>query len=108
MGGGRVVASGTPAELKARLSHRTRVEVLVGEDATVDPHVLVEHLPGETRVRGKHLSAWVPAEDAIACLEKVIAAAGLEALEDVRLVSPTLEDVYLEVGGRTFEEEESR
>jgi ABC-2 type transport system ATP-binding protein len=107
MGGGRVVASGTPAELKARLSHRTRIEVVVSEDATIDPHTLVEHLPGETRVRGKHLSAWVPAEDAIPCLEKVIAAAGLESLEDVRLVSPTLEDVYLEVGGRTFEEEEA-
>ena len=108
MGGGRVVAAGTPAELKARLSHRTRVEVVVAEDATVDPQTLVGHITGETRVRGKHLSAWVPAEDAIPCLEKVIAAAGLESLEDVRLVSPTLEDVYLEVGGRTFEEEEER
>jgi ABC-2 type transport system ATP-binding protein len=106
MGGGRVVASGTPAELKSGLSHRTRVEVVVAEDATVDPQTLVGHIPGETRVRGKHLSAWVPAEDAIPCLEKIIAAAGLDALEDVRLVSPTLEDVYLEVGGRTFAEEE--
>ena len=106
MGGGRVVASGTPAELKARLSHRTRVEVVVAEDATVDPAALVEHIAGDARVRGKHLSAWVPAEDAIPCLEKVIAAAGLESLEDVRLVSPTLEDVYLEVGGKTFQEEE--
>ncbi|HEX2057809.1 MAG TPA: ABC transporter ATP-binding protein [Actinomycetota bacterium] len=107
MGAGKVVASGTPAELKARLSHRTRVEVVVAEDAAIEPAGLAGLVPGETRVRGKHLSAWVPAEDAIPCLEKVIAAAGLEALEDVRLVSPTLEDVYLEVGGRTFEEEES-
>lgn len=108
MGRGRVVASGTPAELKARLSHRTRVEVVVAADATVDPQALVQHVTGETRVRGKHLSAWVPAEDAIPCLEKIIAAAGLDALEDVRLVSPTLEDVYLDVGGKTFAEEESQ
>ena len=108
MGAGRVVAAGTPAELKARLSHRTRVEVVVAEDATIDPRMLVEHVTGETRIRGKHVSAWVAAEDAIPCLEKVIAVAGLESLEDVRLVSPTLEDVYLEVGGRTFEEEEAR
>ena len=108
MGAGKIVASGTPAELKARLSHRTRLEVVVAEDATVDPQTLVGHLGGETRVRGKHLSAWVPADDAIPSLEKVIAAAGLESLEDVRLVTPTLEDVYLEVGGMTFAEEESR
>ncbi|MFN2586905.1 MAG: ABC transporter ATP-binding protein [Actinomycetota bacterium] len=106
MGGGRIVAAGTPAELKSRLSHRTRLEVVVSEDATVDPQALVGHVGGEARVRGKHLSAWVPAEDAIPALEKLIAAAGLESLEDVRLVTPTLEDVYLDVGGRTFEEEE--
>ncbi|MDQ3916191.1 MAG: ABC transporter ATP-binding protein [Actinomycetota bacterium] len=107
MGGGKVVAAGTPSELKARLSHRTRIEVVVAEDATVEPQALVGHVVGETRVRGNHLSAWVPAEDAIPALEKIIAAAGLESLEDVRLVTPTLEDVYLEVGGRTFEEEEA-
>jgi ABC-2 type transport system ATP-binding protein len=106
MGAGKVVASGTPAELKAGLSHRTRLEVVVADDATVDPQTLVGHLGGDTRVRGKHVSAWVPADDAVPSLEKVIAAAGLESLEDVRLVTPTLEDVYLEVGGMTFAEEE--
>ncbi|MDQ3982029.1 MAG: ABC transporter ATP-binding protein [Actinomycetota bacterium] len=107
MGAGRVVASGTPASLKAGLAHRTRLEVVVSEDATVDPQALVGHIAGETRIRGRHLSAWVPADDAIPSLEKVIAAAGLESLEDVRLVTPTLEDVYLEVGGHTFEEDEN-
>jgi ABC-2 type transport system ATP-binding protein len=106
MARGRVVASGTPASLKADLSHRTRLEVVVAEDATVDPQALVGHIAGETRIRGKHVSAWVPADEAIPSLEKVIAAAGLESLEDVRLVTPNLEDVYHEVGGRTFEEEE--
>ncbi|MDQ3957780.1 MAG: ABC transporter ATP-binding protein [Actinomycetota bacterium] len=107
MRAGVVVAAGTPAELKARLSHRTRLEVVVAEGATVDPATLAGHVVGETRVHGRHLSAWVPADDALPALEKVIAAAGLESLEDVRLVTPTLEDVYLEVGGRTFEEEEN-
>jgi ABC-2 type transport system ATP-binding protein len=107
MGGGKVVAAGTPAELKSRLSHRTRLEVVVAEGATADAESLVGHVTGETRVRGNHLTAWVPAEDAIPALEKIIAAAGLESLEDVRLVTPTLEDVYLEVGGRTFEEEDA-
>ena len=104
---GRVVVTGTPAELKADLAHRTRVEVLVAESATVDPRRLAAVLP-EARVRDRLVSAWVPAEDAVAMLEKVVSAAGLEALEDVRLVTPSLEDVYLEVAGTRLAEGDAR
>lgn len=101
---GRIVVGGTPAELKADLSHRTRLDIVVAEGSAIDPLVLARDIPGETRVRGRHISAWVPAEDAVRNLEKVMATAGADALEDVRLVTPTLEDVYLEVGGRSIEE----
>ncbi|HEU4480779.1 MAG TPA: hypothetical protein VFS18_02755, partial [Actinomycetota bacterium] len=79
---------------------------LVAEGAAVDAASLAEAVSGETRVRGRHVSAWVPAEDAVRALEKLMAAAGPEGLEDVRLITPTLEDVYLEVGGRSIEEAE--
>ncbi|MGH2756137.1 MAG: ATP-binding cassette domain-containing protein [Actinomycetota bacterium] len=101
---GRVVASGRPAELKAKLAHRTRLDIVVAEGSTVDPDVLAADITGETRVRGRHISAWVPADEAVASLEKVMAAAGAEALEDVHLITPTLEDVYLDIGGRSIEE----
>jgi len=101
---GRVVASGRPAELKAKLAHRTRLDIVVAEGSTVDPEVLAADITGETRVRGRHISAWVPADEALASLEKVMAAAGSEALEDVHLITPTLEDVYLDIGGRSIEE----
>ena len=104
---GRVVAGGTPAELKADLAHRTRIDIVLRPDATISPDALAADLGGETRVRGRHISAWVPAEDAIRTLEKLMAAAGAEAFEDVRLVTPTLEDVYLEVQGRSMEETEN-
>jgi ABC-2 type transport system ATP-binding protein len=101
---GRVVASGTPAVLKSKLAHRTRLDFLVAEGSTVDPEVLAADVSVEARVRGRHVSAWVPADDAVRSLEKLMAAAGPEALEDVHLVTPTLEDVYLDVGGRSIEE----
>jgi len=103
---GRIVVTGTPAELKAKLAHRTRLDLVVAASATVEPEVLAADLGGETRIRGRHVSAWVPAEDALRSLEKVMAAAGAEALEDVRLVTPTLEDVYLDYRGRSIEEAE--
>ena len=102
---GVVVASGTPSGLKSKLAHRTRLEVVVAEGSTVEPAAIVAGIEGETFVTGRRVTAWVPAEDAIRTLEKVIASAGQEAFEDVRLITPTLEDVYLEVRGRSIREQ---
>lgn len=102
---GRIVAEGTPAQLKSNLAHRTRLEIVVAEDASLEPRVLAAEIGGETRVRGRHVSAWVPADLALRTLEKIMATAPDAALEDVRLITPTLEDVYLEVGGHLLDEE---
>ncbi|HEV3473401.1 MAG TPA: ABC transporter ATP-binding protein [Actinomycetota bacterium] len=104
---GSVVATGSPAELKQDLARRTRVEVVVAEQARIDVKRLAAVLP-EARVRDRMVSAWVPAEDAVAMLEKVISAAGLDALEDIRLVTPSLEDVYLEIAGHRLDREGER
>ena len=100
---GSIVASGTPADLKRDLSRRTRIEVVIAEDAKLDPRQVAATLP-EARVRDRRISSWVPSEDAVAMLEKVIAAAGRESLEDIHLVTPSLEDVYLEVAGTRIDE----
>lgn len=104
---GSIVASGTPAGLKRDLSRRTRIEVVVASDSTLDPRQIAASLP-EARVRDRRISAWVPSEDAVGMLEKVIAAAGREALEDIHLVTPSLEDVYLEVAGTRIEDADAR
>ncbi|MGH2756559.1 MAG: ABC transporter ATP-binding protein [Actinomycetota bacterium] len=94
---GRVIALGTPAELKARLSHRTRIEVVLAEDSDMDPHEIGRAISEERKVRGRRISAWVQAEDAVAMLEKIVSSYGLDTLEDIHLVTPTLEDVYMEL-----------
>jgi ABC-2 type transport system ATP-binding protein len=94
---GRAIALGTPAELKARLSHRTRIEIVLAEGSKIDPLEVGRAISEERKVRGRRISAWVQAEDAVAMLEKVVSTYGLEALEDIHLVTPTLEDVYMEL-----------
>jgi ABC-2 type transport system ATP-binding protein len=103
---GKVVAAGTPAELKSDLSHRTRVEFVVAESSPLDARTVAAGIDGEIRIRGRLVSAWVPADLALSTLEKVMASVGPQAFEDVRLITPTLEDVYLEFGGRSIEEED--
>lgn len=101
--GGRVAAQGTPSELKSRLSHRTRIEVALSQDATVTPEEVASTMSTDARIRDRRVSAWVPADEAIRVLEKLMSSFGPENLEDAHLVTPTLEDVYLATGGRSFD-----
>lgn len=104
---GKVAAHGTPAELKARLSHRTRIEVAVSRSSSVGTAEIAAAMAADARIRDRRVSAWVPADEAIRVLEKLMSTFGPEHLEDAHLVTPTLEDVYLETGGITFDEEKS-
>lgn len=96
---GKVAAAGTPGRLKTDLAHRTRIEVVVAEGASVSVEDVATSLGDSSKIEGRRVSGWTPAEDAIRILEKVMTSAGPGALEDARLVTPTLEDVYLSVSG---------
>lgn len=97
---GRIVSMGTPAELKADLAHRTRIELVVAEGSSVAIHDVEVALGPEAVVEGRRISSWVATDEAVRLLEKVISTFDPSAFEDVRLVTPSLEDVYLEVSGR--------
>jgi ABC-2 type transport system ATP-binding protein len=103
---GKVAAAGTPAELKSDLAHRTRIEIVVAEGSNAQVSEVGALLGANVKIEGRRASGWTPAEDAIRTLEKVMASYGPDALEDVRLVTPTLEDVYLDVSGHTLAEQE--
>lgn len=101
---GQVIASGTPAELKARLAHRTRIELVVAQGSPLRAEDVAADIGGDYRVRGRRVTVWVPADYALRSLEKTMQSFGERAFEDVHLVTPTLADVYLELGGRSLEE----
>lgn len=104
---GRIISMGKPAELKADLAHRTRIELVIAEGSTAPIGDVVATLGPEAKVEGRRISSWVASDDAIRLLDKVISTFGSSDLEDVRLVTPSLEDVYLEVSGRHLEESSS-
>jgi len=102
---GRIVSMGTPAELKADLAHRTRIELVVADGRDVAISDVKVALGPEAVVEGRRISSWVATDEAVRLLEKVISGFEPSAFEDVRLVTPSLEDVYLEVSGRHLEGE---
>ena len=100
---GRIVTMGTPAELKADLAHRTRIELVVAEGARSSVEQVVGALGSGSKIEGRRVSNWVASDEAVRLLDKVISTVDDGDLEDVRLVTPSLEDVYLEASGHHLE-----
>ena len=94
LSGGRTVAAGTPAELKARVGDR-RVHVTLLDDVALRaPRALFERLEPELDPRARRLS--LPAPDGPRDLHAVLDAlddAGF-AVDEASLSQPTLDDAF--------------
>ncbi|MFJ4867793.1 ABC transporter ATP-binding protein [Streptomyces sp. NPDC088757] len=97
---GRVIACDTPAGLKERVAGEVRVELVWRETAPL-------HLPEVTALRGLAQETgrrWVlrlAPDAARAAVATVTGGAAFAALDDFTLATPSLEDVYLALGGAT-------
>ena len=104
---GRVIANGTPDQLKAMIGgDRLDVVLRDGADLPAAAELLAAAVgtPVEIEADARRLSA--PARDRIGALGaavRVLQEAGIEA-EDVALRRPTLDEVFLHLTGRDAEE----
>ncbi len=97
---GAIQAGGTPGELKARFGGQARV------DLTLKPGVAV---PAGLSSRAKHVhgQTWslrAPAAAVGQVFNELVDSLGLPAIDDFRVLTPTLEDVYVEVTGRAWDD----
>ena len=95
---GRLLALGTPGALKARVDRRVRLELLFAADGAGHGALLASL--GEARaLTGRHWTVLCQRDAARAAIDRVLAEVGLERLDDFRILTPSLEDVYLQLGG---------
>ncbi|MGW2299497.1 ABC transporter ATP-binding protein [Streptomyces sp. NPDC001809] len=97
---GRVIACDTPAGLKERVADEVRVELVWRESAPL-------HLPEIASLRelaqetGRRWTLRLAPDAARAAVATVTGGAAFTALDDFTLATPSLEDVYLALGGAT-------
>jgi ABC-2 type transport system ATP-binding protein len=103
---GRVIACDTPGRLKALVSDDVRLE-LVWRDEPPHDDPVVAALAARSGIEGRRWSARLPTADARAALAHLTGGPALGALDDFTLATPTLEDVYLSLGGRDRDLERS-
>ncbi|MEU3411444.1 MULTISPECIES: ABC transporter ATP-binding protein [unclassified Streptomyces] len=95
---GRVIACDTPAGLKARVAGEVRVELVWRERAPLEvPEVAV--LRERAAESGRRWTLRLAPEEARAVVATVTGGAAFAALDDFTLATPSLEDVYLALGG---------
>ncbi len=108
---GRVIAEGTPAELKSRVGDES-VEVVVVQPSDLDhvTRIVAACVADEPRVDRDRGRVIVPVTDGPAALARVSAAiadAGI-ATEDLALRHPTLDEVFLTLTGHVAETDDAQ
>lgn len=95
---GRLLALGTPGELKGRIDQRIRLELLFKGDGAAHAPLLtgLGELRAPTR---QHLTLLCQPDSAQSVIDQVLSKIGLAQLDDFRIQTPSLEDVYLAIGG---------
>ena len=96
---GRVIACDTPGRLKALVSDQVRLDLVWRADPPYDDPTVAPARPAAT-VDGRRWSMRLPPAQAREALGRLVGGPAMAALDDFTLATPSLEDVYLALGGR--------
>lgn len=101
VGGGRILALGTPAELKRGIDDRLRVEMVSRDGCRLSDKALAAlgELGHLTVMRNGSVALLIAPADLSKVIEEIRRLIGFENLDDFRLAGVTLEDVYMKIGG---------
>ncbi|MER5972792.1 ABC transporter ATP-binding protein [Streptomyces sp. NPDC002055] len=97
---GKVIACDTPNGLKSLVADEVRLELVWRDRAPLEvPEVAA--LRASAREAGRRWVLRLSTDEARAAVAAVTGGSAFAALDDFTLVTPSLEDVYLALGGRT-------
>ncbi len=96
---GRLIACDTPGRLKAAVSDEVRLELVWRHEPPLTDATVAALAPRATQT-GRRWNLHLPAAEARRALGKLMTGAAFLALDDFTLATPTLEDVYLALGGQ--------
>jgi ABC-2 type transport system ATP-binding protein len=96
---GRVIACDTPAALRALVADEVRLDLVWRYEAP-DALPAVAALRPLAQISGRRWTLRLPQERARAVVAEITGGPAFAALDDFTLAVPSLEDVYLALGGR--------
>jgi ABC-2 type transport system ATP-binding protein len=99
---GQLLALGSVGDLKARIDQRIRLELLLKTEQEGTSYQNILKSLGETRaLTEQHWVILCPRARTQNTINQIFEHIGMENLDDFRILTPSLEDVYLQLGGET-------
>ncbi len=92
---GKIVAQGTPGEIKQHVSEVVQLDIWLKTLAALPPNLLAHGLGTVEKVRDGHYAIRLPKAHAQMGINLILEQIGFDELDDFRVGSPSLEDVYL-------------
>lgn len=105
---GRLVALATPGELKRKVADQVRLEVRLRDGWHDRASSQLAMVAGSRQLPSGRWEITAPQARAGTLLPAVLNLVGLDALDDFRLVTPTLEDVYVHFTGRHWYDDNAK
>jgi len=96
---GRVIACDTPGRLKAAVSDDVRLDLVWRADPPLHDATVALLMP-HAHISGRRWTLRLPQLEAREALGRLTSGEAWAALDDFTLATPSLEDVYLALGGR--------
>lgn len=106
MSKGRMVGMGRVSELKSKIDQSVRLELFIKPDRAEICESQLVALEQARQLKPYHWVVLVPRENAEEDIYKVLGGIRLDNLEDFRVQTASLEDVYMAFTGRTIEDED--
>jgi ABC-2 type transport system ATP-binding protein len=100
---GKVVAWGTPGQLKSLVDDRVHLELTLAEGQE-EHGARIAALGSATRVTDRHWVVLAERHAVRGVMDRVLGEIGIDRLDDFRLTTPSLEDVYLQLAGESLED----
>jgi ABC-type multidrug transport system ATPase subunit len=103
----RIVGLGRVSELKAQMEQEVSLELFLRPDVAAAAETALEDMPGARRLQPYQWSVSVERTGGEEAIHRILSLVKLERLEDFRVHTASLEDVYMRLTGHAISHEES-
>jgi ABC-2 type transport system ATP-binding protein len=102
---GKIIANGTPGELKNMVDDRVRIEIKFKPNSPIDPHEFIKSFDDYKQLNTGKWQIFIPKKEVASVYNRIINKIDIENLDDFRMMTTTLEDVYIRMGGGSSTDE---
>jgi ABC-2 type transport system ATP-binding protein len=96
---GKIIALGTPGQLKDQVEDRVRIEIKFKPGAPIEQVACMKDIEGATQLKNGNWQIFMPKNDIPSLYNSIMNKIDFHFLDDFRMMTTTLEDVYIAMGG---------